>query len=313
MSRLDPQESLSSTFVYFLKEASRRMWISKRTSFVAIAMIAIALITLGGFLLIAENLTRAIERWEASSRLSLFLADDITQPQIEAINRDLSSHRYFASHRTITRQQALARFKSYYSGLSGVVDELDENPFPASIEVQVTPEAIHSLDFDDEVSRVRRLPGVADVQYDWEWVAKLKRVVSLIDTFGILAGGVLAIAAAFTIASVIRLTMVLYREEIDIMRLVGATERIVRGPFLMEGILAGTTGGVVAVITLYGIFEAARYIVAPASVLAWQFLFSAFLPWQKIVMLLCGGILAGLVGTWLSLREVSEEAVVEQP
>ncbi|HEY8713168.1 MAG TPA: FtsX-like permease family protein, partial [Thermoanaerobaculia bacterium] len=125
---------------------------------------------------------------------------------------------------------------------------------------------------------------------------------------GVIAGGILAIAAAFTIANVIRLTMMLYREEIDIMRLVGATERIIRGPFVFEGILQGLAGGAVAVVILYAVFHAARHALAPASSLLWGFLFTTFLPWQKIVALILGGTFAGWFGSWLSVRERTEES-----
>ena len=91
----------------------------------------------------------------------------------------------------------------------------------------------------------------------------LRRVVNVINIAGLVAGGILAIAAAFTIANVIRLTMMLYREEIEIMRLVGATERIIRGPFLIEGFLQGTIGGLLAVVLLFASYETARRRVSP--------------------------------------------------
>ncbi len=131
--------------------------------------------------------------------------------------------------------------------------------------------------------------------------------MSLINVAGLIAGGILAMAAAFTIANVIRLTMMLYREEIDIMRLVGATERIIRGPFLVEGILQGTIGGLFAVGLLYASFYAARHFLAPSASLLWGFLFVGFLPWQKLAALVGGGMLAGWIGSWLSVRESSEE------
>ena len=108
-------------------------------------------------------------------------------------------------------------------------------------------------------------------------------------------------AAAFTIANVIRLTMMLYREEIEIMRLVGATERIIRGPFLIEGFLQGTIGGVLAVALLLRAYESARRALAPSSSILWGFLFTGFLPWQKIAALVAGGMLAGWFGSWLSV------------
>jgi cell division transport system permease protein len=128
-----------------------------------------------------------------------------------------------------------------------------------------------------------------------------------VNAVGLVAGGILALAAAFTIANVIRLTMMLYREEIEIMRLVGATERIIRGPFLIEGLLQGIFGAILALILLFATFEIVRRSMPPSNALVWSFLFNGFLPWQKILAMIAGGMIAGYFGSWLSVRESGEE------
>jgi len=297
----------SNTFSYFLREAIRRIWVSKRTSFVAVAMIAISLLIVGLFLLVAENLGRAAAEWQGRSRVIVYLETDATPQQLRAIDTWLASHPQLARRHFVTRDQALARFKSYFSNLSEVVGELDENPFPPSYEIDVNPTLAQSQLFHRDVDALRTMSGVDQVQYDWEWIERLRRVVNVINIAGLVAGGVLAIAAAFTIANVIRLTMMLYREEIEIMRLVGATERIIRGPFLIEGFLQGTIGGCLAVGLLYAAYEAARRSIAPSSSILWGFLFTGFLPWQKIAALIAGGMIAGWFGSWLSVRERGAE------
>jgi cell division transport system permease protein len=292
---------------YFFREAVRRIWVSKRTSFVAVAMIAISLLILGSFLLLSENLGRAVTRWQGSSRVTIYLDADATPAQVHDVEAFLAAHRNFSSRRFVTKEQALARFKSYFTNLSEVVGELDENPFPASFECEVAPRVAQSPAFARDVADLRAVGGVDQVQLDWDWVRRLRRLVDIVNVAGFIAGGILAIAAAFTIANVIRLTMMLYREEIEIMRLVGATERIIRGPFLIEGLLQGTIGGLVAVGLLFASYEVARRLVPPASSLLWGFLFAGFLPWQKIAGLVAGGMVAGWLGSWMSVRESTEE------
>ena len=293
---------------YFLREALRRMWISKRTSFVAVAMIAISLLILGAFLLLSENLQRAITRWQGNSRVNIYMEPEATPAEVEAVRSYLRSSPSLARFSFITREAALLRFKSYFTNLDEVVGQLDENPFPASFECQVTPKAIQSVAFVRDIGVIRRTPGVEQVQFDWEWVTRLKRLVNIVNTIGFVAGGILAIAAAFTIANVIRLTMLLYREEIEIMRLVGATEQIIRGPFLIEGLIQGTIGGAAAVGLLYLFFEVGRRLLAPSNAMLWSFLFVGFLPWPKIAGLVAGGTAAGYFGSWLSVREQRNES-----
>lgn len=308
LKRLDEPEVPSSTATYFFREALRRIWTSKRTSFVAISMIVISLLILGSFMLVAENLERAVAQWQGKSRVNIYLDGAATPEQIQAVERYLGTHAELSKRQFISRDVALARFKSYFQNAGDLVGQLDENPFPPSYEVEVSPQTVQSSAFHKHMNEVRAMPGVEQVQYDWEWLDRLHRLVNIVNLVGVVAGGILAIAAAFTIANVIRLTMMLYREEIDIMRLVGATERLIRGPFLFEGILQGTIGGIVAVLLLYLSFIAAKDALAPSRSLLWSFLFTSFLPWQKAAMLVVGGMLAGWFGSWLSVRERSEES-----
>lgn len=299
----------SATLTYFIKEAFRRIWVTRRTSFVAVAMIAISLFIVGGFVLVADNLERAVERWQGKSHVKVFFDADATPEQIHAVDAFLASHPDLRARQFVTSAQALARFKTYFVNLSQVVDELDENPFPSSYEVEVTPRVVQSPGFTGEMKALRAMDGVEQVQFDWEWLNRLRRLIDIVNAVGLTAGGILAIAAAFTIANVIRLTMLTYREEIEIMRLVGATERIIRGPFIIEGILQGIIGGVAAVVLLFAAFFAGQRLLAPSSSILWSFLFIAFLPWQKIAAIIFGGMLAGWIGSWLSVRErVTEEA-----
>ena len=307
-SRAEP-ETPSTTFSYFFREAARRLWVSKRTSFVAIGMIAMSLFILGAFLLVAENLGRAVTRWRGRSRVDVFFAGDATPDQIHSVDAFLAAHPDLRARHFVTRDQALTQFKRDFANLSDVVGELDENPFPPSYQIDVTPSSIHSRFFESEMNELRALAGVDQVQFDWEWANRLQRVVDIINIAGLIAGGILALAAAFTIANVIRLTMLLYREEIEIMRLVGATERIIRGPFVIEGIMQGTIGGIVAAALLFGAFELARRAMSASNAMLWGFLFVTFLPWQKIVALIAGGTICGWLGSWLTVRgRVIEES-----
>jgi cell division transport system permease protein len=299
----DEPDTPSNTLTYFVREAFRRIWVSKRTSFVAVAMITISLLIVGTFLLIAENLNHAAEAWQGKSRVTVYLTTEITPEQTRAINDLLGRNPEFARRRYVTKEEALARFKEYFSNLTTVVGQLDDNPFPPSFEIEVSPRVAQKRGFTAEMDALRAMPGVDQVQYDFEWITRLRKLVSVINLIGLVTGGVLAIAAAFMIANVIRLTMMLYREEIEIMRLVGATERIIRGPFLIEGFIQGTIGGLFSVGLLFAIFEGLRRSLAGSTSIVWGFLFTTFLPWQKVVALIAGGMVAGFLGSWLSVRE----------
>jgi cell division transport system permease protein len=299
----------SNTFTWFFTEAFRRLWVSKRTSFVAIVMIAISLLILGFFLLVAENLDRSTQRWKGRSRITVYFATTATAEQMAAVEQALAAKPAMQQRHAVSRETAQARFKEQFPNLADVVGQLGENPFPASIEIDVDPKLARMPQFSREVDQLAKLPGVDEIARDWQWVARVERIVEIVSIIGLVAGGILAIAAAFTIANVIRLTMMLYREEIEIMRLVGATERMIRGPFIIEGVLQGAIGGLLALALLFGVYAGAKQSLHGATSLVWSFLFAKFLPWQTLAALVAGGIFAGWFGSWLSVRErVQEEA-----
>lgn len=308
----EPVIESRSTIGYFFREAVRRMWVSKQTTLVAVVMIAVALLILGSFLLIGMNLEASVGQWQERSRLTIYLRNDAREADIAAVQKQIEAYPPFAENRFVSRTEALERFKSWFAELSMVVDEI-ENPFPASFEVEVPGTAIDSPEFSRQLAQLRASPAVDDVQFDWEWIARLRRLVRGITLAGWIAGAILGLAAAFTIANVIRLTMFLYREEIDIMRLVGATERIIRGPFLVEGMLQGILGGAIAVGILFALFRAGQHFLAPSASLIWGFLFHRFLPLETIALLIAAGMAAGLFGSWVSVREWSEDAARPEP
>jgi cell division transport system permease protein len=146
------------------------------------------------------------------------------------------------------------------------------------------------------------MPGVADVRYDRQWLTRVLSAIDVIRGVGLVLGSVLAIAAALTVANVVRLALYARREELEIMNLVGAPQVYVRGPFVMEGVLQGGLGAVVALLALGGAFFAlqARYLLPLASALNVSSIH--FLPVELCVLLVAGGMavgcLGGLVAAW---------------
>src|SRR5258706_13532419 len=177
----EPDVVASSTLGYFIREAVRRIWKSKRTSFVAVAMIAISLLVVGAFLLVAENLQRGVERWQGRSRVTVYFDTAATPAQIAAVDAFLAAHPELAHRRFVTRQEALARFRSYFTNLSDVTAQLDENPFPSSFECDVAQQTVQAPSFAGLIAAIRGMSGVDQVQYDYDWIRQLQRLVQLID------------------------------------------------------------------------------------------------------------------------------------
>ncbi|HXG55057.1 MAG TPA: ABC transporter permease [Vicinamibacterales bacterium] len=289
---------------YFFSEAVASLWRGRRAALLAVLTIAASLFVLGVFLLLNVNLQRLVSRWSESAELSVYLEDDATAVDLTNIDEMVAGSGVAAERRYVSKQLALERFGADFPDLAGAAGALESHPFPASFDLRLKPgvrEATGAV--DGLVAALRTMPGVADVRYDREWLERLNAVVR----GGRVAGGIvallLALAAAMTVANVVRLAATARRAEIEIMQLVGAPFAYVRGPFVAEGILQGGIGALVALAALGGAYllMRMRYGGSIAEALGGPV---TFLPVQAAALLIAGGMLLGCVGGYVVARRV---------
>jgi len=279
---------------YAFDEALASLRRGRRSGALSTATIAVALFVLGTFLITTSNLERLGREWSNSAQLSVYLSDGITAAERATIERTLAPGNVVASLQYVSKADALARFKKTFSDLTSTLDGLGENPLPASFEVQLLGGADSVVDL--LVAELRQLPGVADVRYDREWLARLVAAINVVRVVGGVLGALLTVAAALTVANVVRLGLYARRDELDIMELVGAPSAYVRGPFVMEGTLQGGLGALAALAALGVVFLAlrGRYLVPLAQAINLSAV--RFLPVELCVLLVAGGMLVGCIG-----------------
>jgi len=284
---------------YFLEEALTSLWRSRLISALSIVTIGVSLFVLGAFLTVASNLNVVVERWTQKVQITVYLRDGIDPPTRERLEERLASDAAVLAFERVSREAALDRFRALFRDLRSLPDDLGENPFPESIEITLQPEHQSPEQVGRLAASLQRAPGVEDVQYDLLWIQRLATAVRLVRGLGAVLGGILALAGVFTISNVIRLTVYARQDELDIMRLVGATRAYVRGPFVVEGMLQGGLGGLVAVGLLYlGVSVVAQDALAASDLLGRA---AILLPVEVCVALVLGGTTVGLVGSLVSL------------
>lgn len=280
---------------YFLSEAAASLLRGRGASALAILTIATGIFVLGFFLVANANFQRVVDRWSESAELSVYLDEGATAAELESIDQMVDRSGLAARREYISKDQALARFKTDFPDLAATAGALSENPFPASFEVQLRSDVREATGaVDGLVSALSAMPGVADVRYDRQWLERLNTIVrsGRLAAAGIVA--MLALAAAMTVGNVVRSTAAARRDEIEIMQLVGAPYAYVRGPFVTEGILQGGLGAVLALAALTASFYFIRARVPALT----------FLPWSMAVALLVGGMLLGCLGGYAVARRV---------
>jgi cell division transport system permease protein len=275
----------------------RRSW---KVSLLAIVTIAMSVFIGGTFLLLTNNLTRLVGEWRDEAKIVLYLRPDLDAKQLADLRDELSRASWVREIRQVSAVEARQRFEEIFASVSELLDGLRDEPIPPSLEVGFDPAAADLAEFDEWLVAIREAPGVAMVDDDRDWLGQLEALVAVLRGLGLVVGVALLGAAIFTIASVIRLTTYLYRDEITVMRMVGATELFIRGPFYFEGLLQGLAGGLVALLALYGSFR----LLDPDSTtsLLGTVLVRQFLSPGQLGMLLALGAAAGLLGSIVSLR-----------
>jgi cell division transport system permease protein len=278
---------------YAFEEATQSLWRGRHSGLLSTATIALALFVLGAFLLLTANLERLGAEWSNEGEMSVFLNDDISPDARAGVERLLAPSDLVAGRVYVSKSDALARFKQTFTDLSTTIDGVGENPLPASIDVRLRPGA---GGIDALVATLRKSDGVADVRYDQQWLDRLLSAIKIVRGVGLLLGSILTVAAALTVANVVRLGLYARRDELDIMQLVGAPTAYVRGPFVMEGVLQGGIGALVAVVALGVGFIAlrARYLVPLASAINLSSV--RFLPLGACALLVAGGMAVGCLG-----------------
>jgi len=291
------------TIRYFLQEGWSSLWHNKGANLLSIAIIVVSLYVLGVFLVLSTNFSQILERWSENVQVNIYLEDNLSQPALLYLEERLSSFPEIGEFIRISKQEALQRFQALFPSLQSIPDEIGENPFPPSYELKIKKE-YQTIDGVKRLAqRLERLDGVKEVSYDLQWVERLNTVIKLLRVVGIFLVGVLVFSAVSTTSNVIKLLAYARKDEINIMKLVGASGWFIRGPFLVEGMLQGFMAGVISIGLLYLSFRLVTYYLSPSYNLLFGFLLFAFLPLEYWLGIIGGGTLVGLVGSSISIRK----------
>lgn len=292
---------------YFFDEAAASLWRGFKSALIATATIAVAFVVLGGFLIVTGNMERVFTRWQDAAEFSVYLSDTATPVERAAIERALRSSPVVSALEAVSKEDALKRFRQNFSTLAETTGDLPANPLPASIEVRLRPNA-NPPNVAALADKAAGMGGVADVRYDRQWIQRLMYAVDVVRAGGFALAALLVFAAALTVASVVRFALLARREEIHIMQLVGAPIAYIRGPFVVEGLIQGGVGAIVALVIL-----GVAYFVVKSRADAW---FAgaidptalSFLSLPMAAAMLAAGAAVGAAGGFIAARGTREIA-----
>ena len=286
------------TSEYFVQEVFRSLRRNNWMSFASIGTVAVSLFVLGVFLLLVLNMNRMASSLESQVQITVYLQDNLKEADRKDIASDIQALQGIESIRYVDKDEAKKRLEERLGEQKYLLDALgDKNPLPNSYEVVVkSPDLVETA-----ATAIARMDGVEEARYGQDVIEHLFAMTRLIRIFGLVLMVLLAGATLFIISNTIRLTVFARRKEIAIMKYVGATDWFIRWPFLLEGMVLGFIGGIIASIALRSFYA------AMAAKITDTLTFFPLLPQYPYmnyitVALLLAGMGIGALGSAVSLK-----------
>lgn len=281
---------------YFFLRVLRNIRQNLMIHLITTGSIAFSLAILGAVLCVFLNVDDLVKKWRNEVSIVLFLEDNLYTSKIENLKTEISEMLEVDDILYVSKEEALKRLKTQLKNQEGILEGLETNPLPASFEIRLKPRFQNIQSIRTLVQRLKGLKGVDEVQYGEAWIERLMTGFRLIKLVALAIFGLLFISTVFIISNTIKLATYARQEELEIMRLVGATNLFVKTPFFIEALLQGLVGAVLAVAILFGIY---RLFVSKVQMGS---LSISFLPTDVILGIMGAGIGLGLFGSFISFR-----------
>lgn len=283
---------------YFIQEVFLSLKRNNWMSAASIGTVAVSLFVLGVFLILVLNMNRLASSLESQVQISVYLADDLKKADRDDLAFDIKNMQGIESIKFVSRDEAKERLAQRLGDQKYLLDALGEqNPLPDAFELTVKqPDMVETA-----AKAIEKMPGVETAKYGQDVVENLFAITRLMRIFGVALMLLLAGATLFIISNTIRLTVFARRKEIAIMKYVGATDWFIRWPFLLEGIVLGFVGGIIAALVLrsfYAAMAAKIYDTLAFFPLMPQYPFMNYVA----IAIILSGMAIGAIGSTISLK-----------
>ncbi len=230
------------------------LWKTPFATLMTVLVLGLALSLPSVFHVLYKNAERVSAQWDSASEISLFLKKDISEPRVQVLINKLSTYDDIDSVTYISRHQALEEFKEM-SGFSKALNYLDENPLPAVLVVTPAKHAMNTAGSKLLVAKLKSDQDIDLVRVDIDWIEKLQAILSLVVDIVIGIAILLLLSVLLIVSNTIRLNILNQRPEIEVMKLVGATNSFIQRPFLYVGAWYGLLGGIIAWLLTFSLVQ----------------------------------------------------------
>ena len=268
---------------------------------VTLLTIALSILIAGAFILFFINTSELMNLWKKDLRIMAYLKADLTGSELSNVQQQIQAMAGVESLRFISKVDALNQLKEQMQRQASLFDNLDKNPLPDAFEIQIRAANQRWEKVEFLATEIESLDAVEEVEYGQKWFGHLPQLFELFTLTGYAMCAIFVMAAIFIMANTIRLVIYSRREEIEIMRLVGAAERFIKIPFYIQGLLQGALGAGIGLIILFVVFW---FMASNLEQGFFSDIFNIrfFSPLISSIIFLTS-ILAGWLGSYISLNQ----------
>jgi len=288
---------------FFLSVTGNNLWQFRTRNIFSVTIICLSFLTVGIFVALANNLRATARELSSNMTIAFYLDKGLTPAAVDAVRREIGQPAFIESVRIVLPDEAREQFRTSFPELADIVAGLETNPFPPSIEMRVDARASTSRDVVAFVAAARTRPGVTDVQFNQDWVEKMRGFSRLAGAVGAFLGGILILTSFFIISNVVKLNVFARKNEIEILRFVGGTNLFIRIPFWLEGITLGLLGSLLSLGLLFIVINLFPIYLGSSLGALQQILRFRYPDLTQAVALLCGGAATGFIGSATSVSK----------
>ncbi len=268
---------------------------------ITVTTISISILIVSSFSLFFTNAGDTMNTWKKGVRIMAYLKGDIPNIKIPGLKLTIQKIYGVKGIQYISKDEALKRFKNQIKNQASLLEGLKKNPLPDAFEIRMIPSFQSKDKIEALALQIKSLPLIDEVEYGQKWLGRFASIFNLFKLAGYAMGGLFFIAAIFIVANTIRLVLYSRREEVEIMRLVGATDRFIKAPFYIEGLIEGLMGGVIGLGVLFVMFMAISSNMEQD--ISSGMISIKFLSCKILLGILAGSMVVGWLGSYLSLKQ----------
>jgi cell division transport system permease protein len=285
----------------FFKRAIEDILKNRFLNIVTIITISLSILIVSAFILFYINTNEIMNLWQQGIRVMAYLEPDIDAAERAKIQTQIKQLEGVRQLRFISKQEALNQLKSQMKRQSSLFDNLAENPLPDAFEIKVSVPGQNWEMIEALANQVESLERIKEVEYGQKWLGRFANIFDLFRFIGYALGGIFFMATVLIVANTIRLVIYSRREEVEIMRLVGAEDRFIKIPYYIQGLIQGALGAIIGLGVLFFSFMVIESRMEQ-GIFAGFFQFR-YLPVRIIFLIIFGSMIVGWIGCYLSLKQ----------